>query len=208
MKLNKKGMTIIEILISVVLVSVVLMFLFRLLVELRAEDEKSEYASKNQLNRAELVDLIESDLDKYVLTGVEDISGSSSNTIEILFHFETASNAARFVTYEKNDKEDPTVKKYYAAYTDYNGNKSTYEMKSARVSSCGTWKYNAYGDSYYFILTIPVYNLIPNNNNIEERNNRVDDLVIMHYRKESKIISDARYLTNYTTYNIGNNCNN
>lgn len=62
MKLNNKGVTIIELLVSVALVSVVLMFLYNLLSNVTFEKTTDFIASTNQANRIDIITTIENDL--------------------------------------------------------------------------------------------------------------------------------------------------
>jgi len=62
MKLNKKGMTLVEIIISVALLSVVLGFLFKVLLDVKYESDDSGFAITNQINRAEITKEIQNDL--------------------------------------------------------------------------------------------------------------------------------------------------
>ena len=53
--LNNKGMSLMEILVSIILISVVLVFLFELLIDLKNESKNNDYASNNQINRMEII---------------------------------------------------------------------------------------------------------------------------------------------------------
>ena len=68
MKLNKKGVTLVELVVSISLISIVLVFLLRLLIQLREMDDKSlkmlEYQEKTSL----------------IIKYVQDASQSSSPT--------------------------------------------------------------------------------------------------------------------------------
>ena len=50
MKLNNKGMTLVELLISIALIGIVLTFLFQMLNDLHLETENNNYAYNNQIN--------------------------------------------------------------------------------------------------------------------------------------------------------------
>ena len=62
MKLNKNGMTLVELIISVALLSVVLSFLFKILLDVKYESDESGFAISNQVNRAEIIKEIQNDL--------------------------------------------------------------------------------------------------------------------------------------------------
>jgi len=62
MKLNNKGMTLVELIISVALLSVVLGFLFKVLLDVKYESDDAGFAIASQVNRAEIIKEIQNDL--------------------------------------------------------------------------------------------------------------------------------------------------
>jgi len=62
MKLNNKGITLIEIIISIVLISIVLIFIFSLLIEVNNMNKKSEINSSYLINKALIIKNIEEDI--------------------------------------------------------------------------------------------------------------------------------------------------
>ena len=62
MKLNNKGVTIVELLVSMALLSVILMFLYNLLSNVTFEKNSDFIASANQANRIDIIMTIEDDL--------------------------------------------------------------------------------------------------------------------------------------------------
>ena len=64
MKLNKKGMTLVEIIISIALISIVLVFLFSLLVDVKDMNNEASINSDYLINKALILKNIEEDLDK------------------------------------------------------------------------------------------------------------------------------------------------
>ena len=71
-KLNKKGNTLIELVISIALMSVILISIVRLLVDLNNTNTNNVYAKNNQINRSEILRAIESDLNNKVLVNIND----------------------------------------------------------------------------------------------------------------------------------------
>lgn len=63
MKLNKKGMTLVEIIISIALISIVLIFLFSLLVDVKDMNDEASINSDYLINKALILKNIEEDLD-------------------------------------------------------------------------------------------------------------------------------------------------
>lgn len=64
MKLNKKGITLVEIIISIALISIVLIFLFSLLVDVKDMNDEASINSDYLINKALMLKNIEEDLDK------------------------------------------------------------------------------------------------------------------------------------------------
>ena len=61
MRLSNKGMSLMELLISIALVGVVLVFIFQLLVDLKDEKETNNFVYDNQLNRIQAIKVVEDD---------------------------------------------------------------------------------------------------------------------------------------------------
>lgn len=91
MKLNNKGITLIEIIISIVLVSIVLIFLFTLLISVKDMNTESEVNSTYLINKSLILKNIEEDI-------------KSSDTIKITKCYSSSS-----------DKEN-TIKSFYTNY--------------------------------------------------------------------------------------------
>ena len=83
--LNKKGTTLAEVIISIALISVVLVFMIRLLIDLNNMETNTNFASANQMTRAEIIRMIGNDLNDLELTQV--IDTSTENNLSITFNF-------------------------------------------------------------------------------------------------------------------------
>ena len=55
MKLNNKGLTLVELIISIVLVVVVMLFMYKLLSDVNNEKNDDSYAQENRVIRAEII---------------------------------------------------------------------------------------------------------------------------------------------------------
>ena len=87
--MNKHGITLVEVIISVGLISVVMLFLFNLLLDMQYENSHASYLKENQINRANIIKTVEEDLMNNHLETVNVSVGSSSSTV--VFDFETFS---------------------------------------------------------------------------------------------------------------------
>ena len=61
MKINNKGMTLTEVIAALIILSIVMIFLFNILSDLRYEDFLSSTRNEDAVNRASLINLIEND---------------------------------------------------------------------------------------------------------------------------------------------------
>ena len=77
-KMNNKGSTLLELIISIALISVILVFMVRLLVDLNDSETNNKYAKKNQVIRAEILRTIENDLQNKIITNIRDNSTTSN----------------------------------------------------------------------------------------------------------------------------------
>jgi len=201
MKLNNKGMTLIELLLSIVLVGLVLTFLFQLLNDLQHETNNNDFAYNNQVNRMDVIYTISKDLQKYTLVGIKD--EKEYNNIIIKFYYsqggETKTAVLRSDTSTYTDEYGDTNIKYYLRYTNYSGEQFSWEMKGAELDTCGTFVYyvDNNSNSYYFKINIPIYNSVYHDRNNEDRNNAVDDIEITYSDYKSKLdLNNSAYLTN------------
>ena len=74
--MNKKGFTMTELIVSIAIIAVVMIFLVNLLVDIKYDKTNELYDTKNQINRAEIIKTIQNDLDGKVITDIND-TGSS-----------------------------------------------------------------------------------------------------------------------------------
>ena len=60
--MKKNGMTLVEIILAVALISLVMIFVFNILVDLRQEETFSSYKSSDQINRSIITKRIQDDI--------------------------------------------------------------------------------------------------------------------------------------------------
>jgi len=223
--MNKKGLTLIELLITLTFIGIVIIFMFELLNDLRSETDNNNFAYNNQVNKADAIHTIETDLIKYNLFGIK---SNSNSDIDLTFYYVSYDNNAEDESkIERKEKEaqlsiqrenvNEKNEKNYLLYTDVEGNNYKWEMKDAKVDSCaefifyneGTREENEELKSYYFKLHLNLYNLNFNEMNKKGNNNAVDDIEISFYDRNDYLINNRDYLTGSSngTYRIGN-CSN
>lgn len=82
--MNKKGFTMTELIVSIAIIAVVMIFLVNLLVDIRYDKKNELYDTKNQINRAEIIKTIQNDLDGKIITGITDESDSNNLVVNII----------------------------------------------------------------------------------------------------------------------------
>lgn len=78
--LNKKGMTLLEIVISIALISVVMLFLFSLLNDIQYESKHSSYAKDFLVSRATIIKDVEEDILNNNITNVMQVNVDANKT--------------------------------------------------------------------------------------------------------------------------------
>lgn len=168
--MNKKGVTILELLISISLISVVVLLLIRVMFSLSDINNAKDYASSDEISRTELIKEIESDFLKLKLKGIN-IKKEDVTTITFI--------------YENTQKELKVAQNKIT----YNNETRTLESENTTYDLCPKYEYTEIDDNYYLVsLTIPV---LMNNKNTTEN----DDLVLTYLNLKS---ADNNYLLNYT----------
>ena len=71
---NNKGISIVEIIISITLISIILVFLFTMLITVKNEDDKSKHVANMLVNQALIIKEIETDFIDYELTDIASCS--------------------------------------------------------------------------------------------------------------------------------------
>lgn len=194
-KLNKKGNTLIELIISIALMSIVLVFLMHLLIDLNNTNTNNKFAKNNQINRTEIIKFIEQDLNKNTLTKIEDNSTSDTLIIKFLF---------------KDNKESTiTATNNTFTYENSENNKRLWTMKDATINTKkanvlyreGSYEDNGITNNVIYTLQIDIEIYTINDLNKEKNNNLVDDILLSYYGKTSDF-------TSLTKSCLGYNCNN
>lgn len=157
--MNKKGLTILELIISLALVSVVVLLLIKVLFSLDKINQNDNIASDDEIKRTEITRIIESD---FLNLKLEKIDVKKNNNSSI-------------ITFKYKEEERSLV---------INKNKLTYnnldyklESKNATYDTNFKYKYIDLEDDYYLIeITIPV---LINNKNTSVR----DDIILTYINK-------------------------
>lgn len=88
--LNKKGMTLLEIIISIALISVVMLFLFSLLNDIQYESKHTSYAKDFLVSRATIIKDVQEDILNNNITNVMQVSSNENKTDVHFFKNDTS----------------------------------------------------------------------------------------------------------------------
>lgn len=189
MKLNNKGVTIIELLVSVALLSVVLMFLYNLLSSVTFEKDNDFIANSNQANRIDIINTIESDL---ILDNNIEIDKNKDNILILKGTMKGTTTYKIVITentlaYYVNDIIQNTWKIKGATLGNINCNKTKGGTNTSNDvtecsdnpiknrSSCHKLTSSQMDSIKITECTIPVYT--KNVNNTKDNNNTLDDII-------------------------------
>ena len=174
--MKSKGFTLVEIIVSVALISIVLLLLFQLMTDMEYDSLTSMFASDNQVNRATIIKRIDKDLMDYGLKSIPSIN-NITNGKQIKLSFSNGSSKDIIVT----------------------SSTLTYDGESYTVSSGGSYDINNIK-----IVSIPSNSekLCSYMLNIDTNNDGKCDKQCT-YAKDDKILGIATedIVTLYTTYN-------
>lgn len=168
--LNKKGTTLAEVIISIALISVVLVFMIKLLIDLSNLEKNTTYASNNQVNRAEILRMIGNDLNNKELASITD--NSDANNLNITFSFtdgtfSSINTTNKLFTYTSSDN---TLRRW------------TIQDGSIYVNRANVY-YSADNkpeNNKIYTLTIDIEIHTVNEKNDVKNNNTLDDIIISY----------------------------
>ncbi|MBE6154013.1 MAG: prepilin-type N-terminal cleavage/methylation domain-containing protein [Firmicutes bacterium] len=168
--MNKKGLTILEVLISISIVSIVILLLIKVMFSLDNINNDKSYASSDEIKRTEIIKNIESDFLELKLNGIN-INEGEYTTITF-----------------KYLNEDKALKVYDDKII-YDNITHTLNSENAAYSKCIEYNYIDLENNYYLItLNIPV--LIGNENTTTN-----DDLTLTYLGLKNE---NTNYLTSFS----------
>lgn len=169
-KINNRGFTLVELIVSIALMSVVMLFLYRLLSNVTYDRDNEFFASKNQEQRIEITDYIETIIRKSDITSDPTFSTSADHTT-IQFKQAGISKSYSIIIYANKIQ----VKDATTLLRDWDIETGVYSF--ANVSCVKASPSSDSTDIYHpWLCNIPVYTL--NNDNNANNNNTIDDITI------------------------------
>lgn len=173
-KLNNKGLTMIELIVSIALVSVVMIFLYRLLANVQYDRDEEFFASKNQEQKIEITNYMQGILRINSDTVYIKTIDASANNLTFTF--------SNDVKYQMTVKDEKTleIKKIQPSPTTILRT-WTIEQGTLGAPACNGDLASSTVDFTPVDCTIPIYTV--NNSNVKENNNTLDDIIITVLRK-------------------------
>ena len=178
--MKNKGFTLVEIIVSIALISIIMIFLIKLLIQVNYERVNELYDSANAINRSEILKTVENDLHNKLKT-ISITKGTSNLVID----FTTKDGSKSSLTfYIENDT-------YYVLYKKVNKNMK-WELKT---NNTNTYIYlNNYGvkeihpqngnTNIYSAVTISIPVII---DNTKKSSSVLDDFVFSFYSHDTRI---------------------
>lgn len=151
---KKNGFTMMELMVSIAMIAVVMVFLVRLLVDIRYDKTNELYDTANQINRAEIIKTIEEDFLNLRLMDVTD-TGSTNTTLKLQLIREDG-KTGKIIVNENND----------FSYINCEGEKRK-------------WKLEKNNNETYIKKTNIPFKLIQAENNPEKKNDLNDYTVLI-----------------------------
>ncbi len=163
---RSKGSSLVELIISIALIAVVLVFLVKLLVDVNDQENNSTYAKKNQVNRAEILRVISNDLNVKTIKGIND-DGSTVDNLVINFLFDDGTSS-------KISANEDSFK-----YTTSDGVNRKWTIEDASLyTKNASVNFSADANIYTLIIDIEIHTV--NDKNKLGSNNTLDDIVISY----------------------------
>ncbi len=191
MKLNNKGLTLVELIISIVLIVVVMLFMYKLLSDVNNEKNDDSYAQQNRVIRAEIIKKIEDDIFTKKLTNITD--ESTSGNLKIRFSFEDGTTS-RILATSSTLTYEPTG--YVASATSGKNAKQKWTMKECSLNVDQVKiNYKQNNNIFSILLNIEVYtgndfNRLCKAGEENCQNNVVDDISLSYTGTYNTIIEN------------------
>lgn len=148
--MNNKGTTLIEVMISVALIAIIMVFMFTLLVDLKNEESLSTKKSEDALNRSAIIHLIQNDI---ISRGIKSLTFCDDatdvcdeNHLYYTFNFQdnTSKKLIAYTTYFVYDNERWTL------------SSGKYELTNMKYCFKNDVSSNGVTSPYYYLrITIP-----------------------------------------------------
>ncbi len=187
--MENKGFTLVELIISIALISIVVMFLFNLLTDVKASNNNTDFNRKNQQKRAIIIKTIQEDLTNRKLVGILNRHAnelSSETIVNITFQFQDGNTFLKIVNEGENQ---------YLIYENGSGSEKWNLEKQSQTTHFNTTcvKYTNslfnsdldQGEYFYIKINIPI---VVNKNKV----NNIDDLELFYIGLKKELTAQQK----------------
>ena len=188
--MNKKGFTMTELIVSIAIIAVVMIFLVNLLVDIKYDKTNELYDTKNQINRAEIIKTIQNDLDGKVITDIND-TGSSSNNLVVNIITNDNDNSSHTIKTDSNHISYTSSGKTTKWSLEKN-NDETYiktsdvELKVIKCNKTDNSNLTCDTNDKIIIINIPI--IVDKSKLRESNDSQMDNIILTFYNYSSSNI--------------------
>ena len=181
---NKKGITLTELIISIALISIVIMFLFRLLVDVRYSNNNTDFNRENQQTRAIILKTVQKDFLEKKLVGMR-VTNANANQITFTFTY-ASGEVGRFIIGQEGNEQ-------FISYQNNGGTEKWFVKKENSISKynlrCISFEteniFNNVGGEFYRLkISIPMVVS-------RESKNFIDDLEFFYIGEKKDLRADG-----------------
>lgn len=189
--MNKKGFTMTELIVSIAIIAVVMIFLVNLLVDIRYDKKNELYDTKNQINRAEIIKTIQNDLDGKVITGITD-TGSSSNNLVVNIITNDNDNSPHTIKADSNHISYTSSSGKTTKWSLEKNNDETYiktsdvELKVIKCNKTDNSNLTCDTNDKIIIINIPI--IVDKSKLRENNDSQMDNIILTFYNYSSSNI--------------------
>lgn len=178
----KKGFTMVELMVSIAIIAIVMVFLVRLLVDVKYDFTNELYNTSNQINRAEIIKTIQEDWLGKQLVDIND--EKNNDDIEL----KGDNNITATISFSKDDDENEyihytsTEAKKYKWKIEKNNKETFIKTKNIEVRVIkGQNMNNIEPDSKDYLVEIDIPIIIDNSKLRIENDSRMDNIILTFY---------------------------
>ena len=197
--MKEKGFTMVELMVSISIIAVVMVFLVRLLVDIKYDSTNELYNTANQINRAEIIKTIQEDLKGKNISNISD-NGSGASNLNIVLT--TDKGTAIIIVDSNNNFKYKSTGGKTTKWKLKSNNKETYIQKTNipykiikgedTKNQNGSILTGADKQDYVLIIDIPV--IIDNSELRTNNDSKMDNIILTFYGYGNNSIENNGFL--------------
>ncbi len=192
--MKNKGFTLVELIISISLISVVILFLFQLFVDVRHDDNAVDYDRNNQQTRAVIIKTVQDD---FLDNGLVGLNTTGSNNNQLVVNFTYRNNTQGILTVNTNSisyrKANNEMERWIL---DNENSNEQYNIHCVRYQRIG---FDIDGDFFSIKFSIPLEFK-------SDKKNIIDDMEFSYMGKKSEVKDTDFIGGNFLGYSDQNKC--